>query len=273
MLHTLIRTPPKSTAPALVFLHYFGGSLHSWEAVLAQLSTEFYCLAIDLPGFGDSPALSDHQTVDEVADVLTSIITAQLGTRPFVLVGHSMGGKLAMAIAAGTSSSPRPAALQALVLLAPSPPGPEPIADKDRQEMLEQPSLSPDEQREAAEKTATKITHLPLAESIRQLIITDNLRSSREGWVAWLTTGSLDDITDRMVRINVPVTILVGDQDKALPHSVQADLVQPYLPQATLHLVPDAGHLLPQEAPDVVTAAINLVASRFDKQPSSQSGS
>ncbi|WP_375446015.1 alpha/beta fold hydrolase [uncultured Fibrella sp.] len=259
MLHTFIRTPSAPTGPALVFLHYFGGSVHSWDAVLDQLATEFHCIAIDLPGFGESPALSDHQTVDEVADEVLSVLAAQLNSRPVILIGHSMGGKIGLALASGTLVSPPLTGLQGLILLAPSPPGQEPIPDSDRQDMLDQPGLSPDGQRKAAEKTVEKITCLPISKTVRQQIITDNLRSSPEAWTAWLTTGSLNDITDRMSRINVPVTILAGDQDKALPLSVQPDMVQPYLPQAGLHIIPGAGHLLPQEAPDQVVEAIRIL--------------
>ncbi|HEX9957522.1 MAG TPA: alpha/beta fold hydrolase [Fibrella sp.] len=261
MLNTLTQRrglPPSliPIGPTVVFLHYYGGSIRSWDAVLAQLAPDFHCLAIDLPGFGDSAALSDHQTVDEMADAVAAVIVAQVGSRPFVLVGHSMGGKIALAIAAGTSSSRPPAALQGLVLLAPSPPGAEPITNEDRQDMLDQPGLSPDEQRKAAEKTVDKITHLPIPKAVREQIIIDNLRSSPQGWTAWLTTGSLDDITDRMARINVPVRILAGDQDEALSYTVQPNMVQPYLPQAGLHIIAGAGHLLPQEAPDLVVKAI-----------------
>ncbi|ARK11612.1 alpha/beta fold hydrolase [Fibrella sp. ES10-3-2-2] len=256
MLHTLTRTPPDPTGPVLIFLHYYGGSIRSWDAVLDQLATEFHCIAIDLPGFGDSTPLSDHQTVDEVADVVAEAIQAQVDQKPFLLVGHSMGGKIALAIAAGTLARPRPAGLEGLLLLAPSPPVAEPIADKDRQEMLDQPSLKPAKQRKAAEKTADNITELPISAAVRQQIIDDNLRSSPEGWIAWPAVGSREDISNRMARVNVPVTILAGDQDRALSPSVQPKLVQPYLPQAWLHVIRGAGHLLPQEAPDNVVKAI-----------------
>ncbi len=259
MLNTLTRTPPAPTGPALVFMHYYGGSIHSWDAVVDQLVGTFRCLLIDLPGFGESAPLSARQNVDNVADEVAGAIREQLAGDAFVLVGHSMGGKIALAIAAGTLINLQPASLQAILLLAPSPPGPEPMSDQDRQDMIDQPSLPPDEQRKAAEKTADKITHKPVSEAIRQQIIADNLRSSPEGWVAWPAVGSRDDITDRMSRIHVPVQILAGDQDRALPHSVQPEMVQPYLPQAGLQTIVGAGHLLPQEVPDVVVAAVRVI--------------
>ena len=259
MLHTLTRSPPGATGPVLVFLHYYGGSVRAWDGVLDRLAAEFHCLAIDLPGFGDSPPLSDHQTVDEVANAVAEVILAQVDGKRFVLVGHSMGGKIALTIAAGTLAVPQPTGLAGLLLLAPSPPGPEPISDNDRQAMLDQPGLSRAKQREAAEKTADNITQSPITKTVRQQIIDDNLRASPEGWLAWPAVGSREDITARMARINVPVTILAGDQDRALPIWVQPKQVQPHLPQAWLHIIHGAGHLLPQEVPDVVAKAIRTL--------------
>lgn len=263
MLNTLTRQPATPSPVTLVFLHYYGGSIRSWNAVVDVLAADYRCLVIDLPGFGESPPLSDHQDVDEVAAVVTEAIAEQLGDGPFVLVGHSMGGKIALAIAAGLPGKPQPAGLRAMVLLATSPPGPEPIPDGARQAMLDKPGLLPEKQREAAEKTLAKITRKPLTDAVREQIIADNLRASPKGWVAWPTVGSRTDISDRMARITVPITLLAGDQDEALLPSVQPDMVQPYLPQATLHIVPGAGHLLPMEVPDEVVERIREVVERL----------
>lgn len=258
MLNTLTRQPATPSPVTLVFLHYYGGSIRSWNAVVDVLAADYRCLVIDLPGFGESPPLSDHQDVDEVAAVVTEAIAEQLGDGPFVLVGHSMGGKIALAIAAGLPGKPQPAGLRAMVLLATSPPGPEPIPDGARQAMLDKPGLLPEKRREAAEKMLAKITRKPLTDAVREQIIADNLCASPEGWIAWPTVGSRTDISDRMARITVPITLLAGDQDEALLPSVQ-----PYLPQATLHIVPGAGHLLPMEVPDEVVERIREVVERL----------
>ncbi|MEZ0607252.1 alpha/beta fold hydrolase [Fibrella sp. WM1] len=243
----------------LVFLHYFGGSALSWQYVTEQLTPEFTSYALDLPGFGDAPTLSAQQTLDDVADVVARQIDEWVNQEPFVLVGHSMGGKIALALAAGSAHRPALSGLQGLVLLAPSPPSPEPIPDETRQEMLARPQQTPDERQQTAEKTAETITHHAINATMRQQIIDDNLRASTEAWVAWAEVGSREDITNRMGRIKVPVAILAGDQDEALPASVQPEQVMPWLPQATLRVVSEVGHLLPYEAPGVVAACIRAM--------------
>jgi pimeloyl-ACP methyl ester carboxylesterase len=236
----------------VVFLHYFGGSARSWDAVLAQLSGGINWLALDVPGFGDAPPLSAHQTVSEVAAALAGQIRAWVGSEPVWLVGHSMSGKLALALAAGLPNVPTLLAVQGLLLVAPSPPGPEPIPNKTRQQLLSRPQQPPAERERTASETAETITNMPLSEAARQRIITDNLRASDEGWVAWAGVGSREDISYRMGEVNVPVHILAGDCDQPLPLLVQYELVLPLLPHAQLGVVAGGGHLLPLEAPEQV---------------------
>ena len=46
-------------APTLVFLHYFSGAAASWQWVMRSLESDFRCVAIDLPGFGQAPPVTD----------------------------------------------------------------------------------------------------------------------------------------------------------------------------------------------------------------------
>jgi pimeloyl-ACP methyl ester carboxylesterase len=101
-------------APAVLMLHGFASSLHTWETWAQGLDAELRVLRIDLPGFGlTGPAPDgDYSLAHEVA-TLTALIQT-LGLRDYALVGHSMGGQLAAHIAAH-----QPAGLKALVLVAP----------------------------------------------------------------------------------------------------------------------------------------------------------
>jgi pimeloyl-ACP methyl ester carboxylesterase len=225
----------------LVFLHYFGGSALEWQAVMSQLSDTYRCLAVDLRGHGDSDAPATEYSVETMADDVVELLDT-LDVHDFVLVGHSLSSKVALELA-----SRQPVGLQSLILLAPSPPKPEPISDKDRKDMLETHG-----QRSAAEETLTKITARPLSEMVKEQIIADNLRTSKAAWKAWLTLGSKEDISAKMSGINVPISILVGTVDKALPPHVQPTMTLPYLKNATFETIEGAGHLLPWETPDDV---------------------
>ncbi len=114
---------------SLVFLHYFGGSSNTWSQVIDELQEDFNCIAIDLPGFGASQSynqLSVNNSSKSVAEVIKS-----LQLKRYVLIGHSMGGKIALSLA-----SHKPFELKQLILFAPSPPTPEPMTGAEQEQLL-----------------------------------------------------------------------------------------------------------------------------------------
>jgi pimeloyl-ACP methyl ester carboxylesterase len=227
---------------ALIFLHYWAGSGREWHAVAADLGAECQCLAPDLGGFGDAPPPAAGYSVDAYASEVEALITRQQLT-DYVLVGHSMGGKIALAVAAR-----QPAGLRGLALLSPSPPTPEPMTEAERQASL-QAYGDP----EAAAATFEHITARMLPDELRQQVIADNLRASHPAWEAWLLQGSREDLCSRMPRVQVPICLLAGTADAVLPPQVHRRELLPCLPTApTLHLIEGAGHLLPLEAPGEV---------------------
>lgn len=85
---------------ALVFIHYWGGSRRTWSEVIARLSDGFRCIAVDLRGWGKSGRHTDDYSLFAQADDVESVIGA-LNLKDYVLVGHSMGGKIAQIRPAG----------------------------------------------------------------------------------------------------------------------------------------------------------------------------
>ncbi|MEG8041826.1 alpha/beta fold hydrolase [Sphingomonas sp. LR59] len=106
--------------PTLFFLHALGGSARSWDAVIARLGA-FDCRPLDLNGFGDASDATGF-TVEEMADTIAEQIRAENADR-WMLVGHSMGGKIAT-ILAQRSEAGRLSGLAGVVLMAASPPRP-----------------------------------------------------------------------------------------------------------------------------------------------------
>ncbi len=239
----------------LVFLHYFGGSALEWQFVINKLSDQYRCLAIDLRGHGDSDAPATGYSVNDMTDDVSSLLHT-LDVQDYILIGHSMSGKVALALAAR-----QPNGLQSLILIAPSPPVPEPISDTDRQDML-----TTHGQRSAAEQTFEKITVRPVSEEIKDQIIADNLRTSKAAWNAWLTLGSKEDISAQMNTVVIPVSIIVGDADKALKPDVQKTMTMPYLKNVTFDTILNAGHLLPWEAPNELADFILKKVAQFYRE-------
>ncbi|GGR20004.1 alpha/beta fold hydrolase [Deinococcus ruber] len=229
--------------PVPVLLHGFGTSRRLWRAVLPLL--EPGALAFDLPGFNDA-AEDGRVTVDGMADaVLEGIRAAQL--QRFVLIGHSMGGKVAAVVA-----SRRPLGLGGLMLIAPSPPSPEPMTARQRADLK---ALCGDA--EGLREHYRQITRRPLTEATLSELIQDGLRASRVAWNAWPDSGSRENRSDDALRIDVPVSILTSPDDPVITPDVVAGQLQPLFPHARFQGSKGSGHLLPLEVPAKVATALS----------------
>ncbi len=242
--------------PTLVFLHYFGGSSDSWKEITEFLAADFHCVAPDLRGFGASDNSAENYTVENYADDVQTLITA-LKLENFVLIGHSMGGKFALALAARS-----PHGLRSLILLAPSPPTPEPIAENDRKHLLESHGS-----REAAAETVRKAAALKLPPTIFKRAVNDNLRSSENAWRAWLERESRTDISAKVQLITVPVLVLSGENDETIKRDLLKREVVNHVAKASFISIPKAGHLLPLEVPEITA---QLIADFIDGDLQSQ---
>jgi pimeloyl-ACP methyl ester carboxylesterase len=82
----------------LVLLHGFCGSSEIWEKMVPALESRFRIICIDLPGHGESESIPGMHDLTELARWLNKV-TSKLGLKEFTLVGHSLGGYIAMAFA------------------------------------------------------------------------------------------------------------------------------------------------------------------------------
>ena len=240
-------------SPALVFLHYFGGSSAAWSGVVNELQDHHRCVVPDLRGFGHSDALATDACIDDYADDVLDLVRA-MGLKRYALIGHSMGGKIAMAVA-----TREPPGLISLVLLAPSPPTPEPIEAAQRAYML-----ANQRNRAAAEQSAHKDVARPLPEPLLRQVIEDRFRCSRSAWRWWLSSGSCEDIAANLGRISIPVHVMSGQLDASIPTTVVQSEVMDCIPHAILHSIAHCGHLIPLEAPQAVARCIRLAAPTHD---------
>ncbi len=224
-------------APTLVMMHLFGSSKSEWAECVKMLSTANRCVVLDLPGFGEAGDITGY-SIKEMVAALTQTLHACIDEE-FVLIGHSMSGKVAMAFAAQ-----KPAGLRGLVLVTPSPPSPEPIKDADRARML---SMSRD--RASAETFLDGITAKPLAGNSRERAIKDFIHASPTAWRAWLECGSREDWSDRIGRFDLPTLVVAGSDDPSLSESVQQRTTMRHLDHGRLEVIPNCGHVPTLENP------------------------
>ena len=83
-------------APLILIVHGNGASRDEWaEAFTVPQLDRFSLVAVDLPGFGDTPPVRDF-TFESIADELASMLAERSG--PAVVLGHSMGGPISVLV-------------------------------------------------------------------------------------------------------------------------------------------------------------------------------
>ena len=228
-------------AMKLIFLHYFGGGPRSCDGVAARLNG----VSIDTPDLREVGRLPAGYSVERAATDTMQIVGEP--DEPFVLVGHSMGGKIAVAIAAR-----QPRNLRGCVLIAPSPPSPEPMDDDARAWMLEGHGT-----RAGAEKIVKGAAGSELAPEVWETAIAANLAYGDRDWTNWIEIGTREDISSVTANIAVPVLVVAGGRDKDMSASFLRGALVEKIAGAQLAEIAGAGHLMPQEKPDEVARLIH----------------
>lgn len=221
----------------LVFLHYFGGSAQSWQWVAEKLSDDYRCIAINLPGSGGAAAMQEP-SIDGFASFVQEQLNS-LGINAYTLIGHSMGGKIAMQVAASAASG----TVRQLILVAPSPPTTEPMPAKEKERMLHHPD------REEAEKTVNSATKQSLSKDKQSLAVETQLIIDHATWRWWLLEGMDHSIAERIKPLELPITVLASDDDPVMTQEVIQERVLQVLMGASLSTTRQVGHLIPLEAP------------------------
>jgi pimeloyl-ACP methyl ester carboxylesterase len=225
--------------PALVLLHYWGGSARSWQRVIGLLPGRAI-VSIDARGWRRSRGLPGPYTLEQLAQDARDVIL-DAGLTDYILVGHSAGGKVAQLVAAA-----HPAGLAELILVGPAPAKPAATITPAFQEQL----LHAYESDEAVlASIANVLTATPLSDDVKAQIVADSLDVVPEAREEWARRGVIQDITSQARAIEVPVTVIVGENDKLEPEPVLRDNLLPYLVKAELRVIPRTGHLMPLEAP------------------------
>jgi 3-oxoadipate enol-lactonase len=239
----------KASTPTLIFLHFWGGSSRTFTATISHLSPNFHAIAIDFRGWGQStgPHLAEAYSIVDLATDIESLIP-KLDIQDFILVGHSMGGKVAQLIAGRNLVN----GLRGVVLIGPAPPTPFSLPpDMKTQQLV---AYSSPESAEFVVKNV--LSSLKLTDETTTMLVEDMLRGNEFATAAWPNYAMGEDVLAATRSIKVPVLVIAGELDRVEPvERVRAEVVG-IIEHADLVVVRGSGHLLPVEAPEKVAGYI-----------------
>ncbi|MFN7390500.1 alpha/beta fold hydrolase [Brevundimonas sp.] len=260
--------------PPVVMLHGLAGNVRNYtQTVATELSRTHRVIIIDRPGSGHSARPGGTSaSVQSQADVVHRVVV-ELGLQRPVIVGHSLGGSVALAYAAR-----HPDDLAHLVLLAPAatPFQPQPPIDRFkvdsafRRFALAYTVAIPASKRSGP--GTLRIIFSPqttpqdfgtaggalLARRPDQIIATfEDMSALNDGLAA---------LASELPAIRTPTTVLFGMKDAILDPPVHLGALR-RLPAATVEELPGAGHMLMYADPGAVIAAVRAATSGETPQP------
>lgn len=241
-----IRDEGPRDAPAVVLLHGFGSSLHTWDAWAHTLRERYRVVRIDLPGHGLSgpDATGDYSDARSLA-LLVALLDAR-GLAHATIVGHSIGGRIAWRFAAA-----HPDRVERLVLLAPdgfASPGFEYGRPPEVPAMLAAmrwvlPRAALRANLEPAFGDPAVLDEALLTRYHELMLVPGN----REALLQRMRQTVLEDPAPKLASIRVPALLIWGERDAMIPVANAEDYLRA-LPRATLERLPGIGHLPQEEA-------------------------
>ncbi|RFA20004.1 alpha/beta hydrolase [Subtercola boreus] len=251
----------------IFFLPGLGLGAEAAAPLAAALGDRFRVVGIDLPGQGEAPDAADG-SVGALAGAALEAIEAESDGGPWLLVAHSMGGKVAaLVISRVLGGQANVFGLAGAVLLAPSPPTPEPMDDGKRAQMLSWADDGPLSEADARAFVDQNVA-APLGDSDQRNAVGLVRRTSALSWRRWLSEGSREDVSATVGTIDLPVVVLAGEEDVDLGASAQPGLLGRVYPRARFVSLPDTVHLLPYErAREVAAAVVELWESTVSVSP------
>jgi pimeloyl-ACP methyl ester carboxylesterase len=249
-----VRDSGPKDAPAVVLIHGFGASLHTWEPWARELARKHRVIRLDLPGCGLSEPDPSGDYTDARSLQLLNDLLDQRGIARATLIGHSIGGRIAWTFAAK-----HPERVDKLVLVAPdgfASPGfeygapPEvPMSMQLMRHVLPKPLLRMS--LEPAYANPEVLTDA-LTTRYHELMLAPG---SRDALLSRLQQTTLVDPRPLLRGIAAPTLLLWGESDAMIPFANSADYVA-CLPQARLVPFAGVGHLPHEEAADRSLAAL-----------------
>lgn len=253
----------------LLMIHGWSSSWYALSPLMPTLSERYRCVAVDLPGFGESPPLRQRAKIPAYADLMANLISYLSPGLPAMVIGHSMGGMTAL-----TMALRHPEVLERIVLLCPTISGRlsawinafispitmlERISIAGRLLSYFEPSMLRVTDGLMKPASFAERSDIAAADYLR---LREDARRPGQGRVRAECFWAMreNDLSERLAEISVPALVIWGMEDNTVPLR-DASIVADKWPAAQLRVLPKAGHWPQFETPDVTRRHIRSFLS------------
>ena len=235
----------------VVLLHGYLESMYVWDDFAPLLTPSVRVITVDIPGHGISEVKGEVHTMDMVADVLHEMLKSMEIER-VTMVGHSMGGYVALAFCARY-----PEQLDGLVLLSSTP---NPDTEAKRENRRREIALVRAGKKDALARVAPEAG---FAEQNRRRLrsyiddLTECVHITEDDGIVALLGGMMEraDQNEMLRKSAVPQLFILSKKDGYIPVEVAEEIVANH-PQAQVAWLEESGHMGFIEEPEVCAEAL-----------------
>jgi pimeloyl-ACP methyl ester carboxylesterase len=255
----------EGSGETILFIHGLGSYIPAYDKIIPELSKNYRCIAIDLPGYGKSSKEPHSGMMTFYADVIHEF-AKEMELGQFSMAGHSMGGQISMVY-----SIKWPEEIKNLILFAPA--GFERFSAGQKEWFVDvmTPLLVKSTTYEGIETNlAYNFFKMP---KDAEFMITDRMAmrtaSDFENYcyaVSNSVNGMVSEpVIDKLDEIKAPTLIFFGENDYLIPNRYLnpgktkdiAEYGHEQIPNSQLVMIPKCGHFLMFEKPEVVINHMN----------------
>ncbi len=247
-----------SSAKTVVLLHGFLEDLSMWSEFTKLYGSSYKIISIDLPGFGKSGIISDNHSMQLMAEVVNNILVGENVVSCF-MVGHSMGGYVALAFA-----DLFPKKLKGLVLFHSQASADDCHAKKNRDRTIG--IVNNNHSKYISSFIPLLFAEENLAKFNNEIknLIKSSLQTNDEGIIAALR-GMRDrfDYTELLGKLEIPVLFIIGKRDSRIPlEKINQQILLPKISETLI--LEHVGHMGFIEAKDITYASVSSFIDRYN---------
>lgn len=236
----------------LIFIHGLGSYGPAWQKNIEELREKYRCIVVDLVGYGRSSKPEDTFLLTDQAAFIEEL-SEKLSIPDFHVVGHSMGGQIAVHLGYNF-----PEKVKSLILIAPA--GIETFTDQQKAffEMITPAAIAASSDQEIASNLHKNFATFP---SDAQFMIDDRILIKEDPefdlYTATVVNGIRgmvrQPVSDFLGDLKMPTLVLFGVQDNLIPNKLLnphlstqsiAETASKLIPNVSVKLIPNAGHML-----------------------------